>query len=400
MASAATAEEAPHFSDPYHAARRGYVVSAGLLLAWGLVGLSVSDADVGDVPIKIASPDAVPYVLVVLVLYFAFRLTTEWLHTDIRRRRLRISQVDFAVSHVIGCAAIGSYLVQRLGGAARIATWIKSPASLLAIGFALGAGLAALSLVRRTRSTVLWSAGAIILFAIALLSVVPAWQILGIAGTAISALLVPVSLQAFSARRSPATVDVCRKIYRLQGPRGQHAEISEELTIRLRRTVNALPISYSWSEGAIEPSAVELFELPGGQRVDSPVQIFGDQILSIAAQLQAGHEYRLVRRHVARDAFPADEEGVGKRVLYPTRLLSFEVQFESEPPTSVAATRQTGGLDTDYTPLAVVLNGNLAVVRWEVFRARPGETCRITWRWPERVIPYPTLVQSEGDSPG
>ncbi len=88
--------------------------AGALLLAWELVGIELQDAPIESIKITLKSPQAVPYVLIALVFYFAFRLTVEWHQSALERRRMRASLVDFYVAHLIGVLAIGLYATQRL----------------------------------------------------------------------------------------------------------------------------------------------------------------------------------------------------------------------------------------------------------------------------------------------
>lgn len=102
-------------SDAYQRARRTYGIVSGLLFAWELIGIRFdAKHPVENLNISLKSPQAVPYVLIVLVLYFAFRLTIEWYQNERWRRNLIPVRIDFIVSHALGTLAIILYLLQLL----------------------------------------------------------------------------------------------------------------------------------------------------------------------------------------------------------------------------------------------------------------------------------------------
>ncbi len=104
----------PELGASYDKARRAYGSVSALLLAWELVGIELQPTPIENLKITLKSPQAAPYVLLVLVLYFAFRLSVEWCQAVPQRRQMRPSKVDFVIAHLIGTCAIGLFSVQRL----------------------------------------------------------------------------------------------------------------------------------------------------------------------------------------------------------------------------------------------------------------------------------------------
>ena len=107
-----TEAPAPHFGSEDDKARKAYGLTSGLLLAWELIGIELPETPLENVKVTLKSPQAVPYVLIALVLYFAFRITIEWYQSEPARRRLWASRVDFAVAHGIGVAALLLFAIQ------------------------------------------------------------------------------------------------------------------------------------------------------------------------------------------------------------------------------------------------------------------------------------------------
>ena len=106
--------EVPDFTQEYHKARRGYGIVCALFLAWELIGVDVSEAPLENFRITFKSPQAVPYILFALLVYFAFRFTLEWHQSGVSRRRLNTSKIDYWTAHGIALVALGIYFYQTL----------------------------------------------------------------------------------------------------------------------------------------------------------------------------------------------------------------------------------------------------------------------------------------------
>jgi hypothetical protein len=105
----------PGLSEHYHQSRKQYTLIAGALLAYVLIGidLPVDGKLIPTTAIALKNPDALPIIFITLLLYFGYRLTIEWKQCDARRCALAVSRVDFIVAHVLSCASIAAYLVDR-----------------------------------------------------------------------------------------------------------------------------------------------------------------------------------------------------------------------------------------------------------------------------------------------
>ncbi len=86
---------------------------AGLLLAWELVGIRLTEEPLTNFKLMLKSPEAAPFVLIALVTYFSFRITVEWLQCDLGRRALKVAKIDFAMAHTLAVVSIGLYGLQR-----------------------------------------------------------------------------------------------------------------------------------------------------------------------------------------------------------------------------------------------------------------------------------------------
>lgn len=107
-------EDVPHLTEAFHAARRAYGLASALLIAWELVGIEFGESPIEGLKVTLKSPQAVPYILTALTLYFAVRFTVEWHQADERRREMSASRADYFFAHLIGAAALILYIYQSL----------------------------------------------------------------------------------------------------------------------------------------------------------------------------------------------------------------------------------------------------------------------------------------------
>jgi hypothetical protein len=103
----------------YHKARKQLMLWAGILLIWELVGVDLEKAkeaegNVGALVKSIKSPQAVPWVLLILVGYFLFKVTVEWYQCNETRRNMRVAKIDFHSAWVVSLLAYILYLVQAI----------------------------------------------------------------------------------------------------------------------------------------------------------------------------------------------------------------------------------------------------------------------------------------------
>lgn len=92
---------------------------AGILFIWELVGIDLEKAkdsggNAGAIISAIKSPQAVPWVLLVLVGYFAFKLWIEWKQCAEQRREILASRIDFASAWVAAFLAFLLYVYQAI----------------------------------------------------------------------------------------------------------------------------------------------------------------------------------------------------------------------------------------------------------------------------------------------
>jgi len=102
------------FSDQYFKARRYLILFSSLLFSWELIGLEVSDKPFGNLGLVVKSPQAVPYVLLCLSIYFVVRFSIEWLQSDKILRSKPVSRFDLFFSISFPLVALGTYGIQRI----------------------------------------------------------------------------------------------------------------------------------------------------------------------------------------------------------------------------------------------------------------------------------------------
>ena len=106
-------------SPEYHKARKQLMLWAGILLIWELVGVDLDKAkdaegNVGALVKSIKSPQAVPWVLLILVAYLLFKVTVEWCQCSPDRRRVGASRIDFISAWIVSLVAYALYIGQAI----------------------------------------------------------------------------------------------------------------------------------------------------------------------------------------------------------------------------------------------------------------------------------------------
>jgi hypothetical protein len=103
----------------YHKAHKQAVLWSGILLVWELVGVDLDrlkavGGNGGALVESLKSPKAVPWALLILVIYFLFKVTVEWYQCNQLRRSSRFSRADFFSAWIISLLAIGLYALQTI----------------------------------------------------------------------------------------------------------------------------------------------------------------------------------------------------------------------------------------------------------------------------------------------
>ena len=106
-------------STEYHKAHKQLMLWSAILFIWELVGVDLEKAkdaggNVGAIVTALKSPQAVPWVLVILVGYFAFKLRVEWGQCNLSRRQVRESRADCYSAFIVAAIACALYFGQAI----------------------------------------------------------------------------------------------------------------------------------------------------------------------------------------------------------------------------------------------------------------------------------------------
>tara|TARA_R110002126_G_scaffold25171_16_gene86459 strand:- start:2211 stop:2981 length:771 start_codon:yes stop_codon:yes gene_type:complete len=113
----------PPMNEAYYKARRNFNLFSGLLLGWEYLGVTITrpgeataDATIPGTNLKatILNPEAIPFVVFLLVMFFGFRWLVEFFQNNVGRRKTRPSVFDFWASAILSIFAIAVYLIQQL----------------------------------------------------------------------------------------------------------------------------------------------------------------------------------------------------------------------------------------------------------------------------------------------
>lgn len=107
----------PHpkeLSPEYHKAHKQLMLWATILFIWELVGVDLSKAKeaggyVGPIITALKSPQAIPWVLVILVVYFLIKCGIEWAQCHVDRRRVGFARIDLISGWVVAGASLILY---------------------------------------------------------------------------------------------------------------------------------------------------------------------------------------------------------------------------------------------------------------------------------------------------
>jgi hypothetical protein len=141
----------PVLTPEFHRARRQLMLWSGVLFAWNLVGIDIAEVAKGEGNLaalarSLKSPQAVPWVLIILVAYFLYRMSIEWLHSPEMRREMRASKADFTVSWLVALVAYCLHFGQEFAGV-QVADWLTKKNVMSGLFFGTLAG----TLVHRRR---------------------------------------------------------------------------------------------------------------------------------------------------------------------------------------------------------------------------------------------------------
>ena len=139
-------------SPEYHKAHKQVMLWSTVLFVWEFVGIDLEKAKdaegyAGAVIRSLKSPQAVPWVLLLVVLYFLFKCSVEWAQCHVDRRRIVVARIDYISALVVSAAAIALYFGQSMSSV-QVADLVSSQANVifsvfygLVAGTFIGAGI-------------------------------------------------------------------------------------------------------------------------------------------------------------------------------------------------------------------------------------------------------------------
>jgi len=105
----------PQLTEQFHKARRNLVLFSAILFGWEFIGIKITEKPIDNLDVKITTPEAMPFVLLIIVIYFFYRILVEWFQSNLERRKIKASNYDLVVSIGIASISILTYLIQQLG---------------------------------------------------------------------------------------------------------------------------------------------------------------------------------------------------------------------------------------------------------------------------------------------
>lgn len=104
--------EIASLTDSYAKTRKSYGIFAAILLAWELIGIVIGEASSSGLKITLKSPEAIPFILLILVVYFALRFWIEWNQNNLVSKQNFYARFDYFMAHTIGAASISIWVIQ------------------------------------------------------------------------------------------------------------------------------------------------------------------------------------------------------------------------------------------------------------------------------------------------
>lgn len=106
-------------SNEYHKARKQLMLWSAILFIWELVGIDLEKAkeaggNAGAIIGALKSPQAVPWALLILVLYFSFKLRVEWRQCNMARRAVFEAKQDYYSAFLVAFGACALYFGQAI----------------------------------------------------------------------------------------------------------------------------------------------------------------------------------------------------------------------------------------------------------------------------------------------
>lgn len=102
--------------DSFNKSRRSYIFFSFLLLAWEFIGLRINNLTNESTSIDVQNPEAVPFFLLIAVIYFSYKFYFEWVLISHDFKENDLLKRDFVYVHLFSLVSVGVYLYQAFSG--------------------------------------------------------------------------------------------------------------------------------------------------------------------------------------------------------------------------------------------------------------------------------------------
>jgi len=114
-----TARHPRALSSEYHKARKQLMLWSAILFIWELVGIDLDIAkdepgNVGAIVKSLRSRQAVPWALLILVVYFLIKCWIEWAQCHPERKKVLFARLDFYLAAFVALLSIALYVGQAI----------------------------------------------------------------------------------------------------------------------------------------------------------------------------------------------------------------------------------------------------------------------------------------------
>lgn len=111
-----TSKELKHIelSEQYYKSRKQLMLYSGLFFIYEFIGVKVPTKPFPNSEVELLSPQAVPIVLFLLVIYFLYRLLLGWNLSNEQVRKSKVSKFDFYPSFLVAFISILLFVYQSI----------------------------------------------------------------------------------------------------------------------------------------------------------------------------------------------------------------------------------------------------------------------------------------------
>jgi hypothetical protein len=99
--------------EPYRKVRKTYTFLAVFLLFWEFLGIQINSISSNNVSLEIQTPEAIPSILFLMVIYFGYRLYSEWHYFNYYNLQSKLPVLDYYLSQLLGILSVTVYFTQN-----------------------------------------------------------------------------------------------------------------------------------------------------------------------------------------------------------------------------------------------------------------------------------------------